>query len=92
MGCFACHNINAPQTDTERGLIGPNLGNLHELAGNMVPGLSAEEYVRTSILQPNDFIVEGYVPNIMPQDFGTKMTEEEINGLVAWILDPNRPQ
>lgn len=92
MGCYACHNIDAPQTTTERGAIGPNLGNLPEVAGTMVPGMSAEDYVRTSILQPNDFIVEGYMAGIMPQDFGTRMTEEEINSLVAWLLDPNHPE
>ena len=44
------------------------------------------------ITDPNKEVASGYGPNIMPQDFGTRMTEEEINGLVAWLLDPNRPQ
>jgi mono/diheme cytochrome c family protein len=92
MGCYACHNIDAPQTTTERGLIGPNLGNLPETAGTRVPGMSADEYVHTSIISPNEHVVEGYMAGVMLQDFGTEMTEEEINGLVAWLLNPNRPQ
>ncbi|OUC06804.1 hypothetical protein RY27_18755 [Litorilinea aerophila] len=89
-GCAGCHNLDEPQTDTNRGPVGPNLGNLHEVAGEMVPGQDAETYVYTSIVDPNAFIVPGYNANIMPQNFADQMSEEEIRGLVQWLLDPNR--
>jgi mono/diheme cytochrome c family protein len=92
MGCNACHMIDQPQTDTNRGIVGPNLGNLHETAGTRVPGLSAEEYVRQSIVDPNAHVEPGYLPGLMPQDLARVMTEEEIDSLVAWLLDPNREQ
>lgn len=92
MGCVGCHKLDQPQTAQNIGAPGPNLGNLYELAGSMVPGQDAAAYVHTSIVDPNAHVVEGYMAGIMPQDFSTKMTEDEINSLVQWILDPNRPQ
>ena len=92
MGCVGCHNLNAPQDAQNRGPVGPNMGNLHETAGTKVPGEDAPTYVHNSIVNPNDFVNEGYTAGIMPQNFTEKMSEEEIQSLVDWILDPNRPQ
>ncbi len=90
MACSGCHVLDQPQTDTNRGAVGPNMGNLAEEAGQFVAGQTGEEYVHNSIVNPNDFIVPGYQPNIMPQNFAERMSEDEINGMVAWLLDPNR--
>ena len=38
-------------------------------SGDKVPGLSAEEYIYQSIVYPNEYIVEGYPINVMPQIF-----------------------
>jgi mono/diheme cytochrome c family protein len=92
MGCSGCHMIDQAQTDSNRGAVAPNLGNLNETAATRVPGESAEEYVHESIVNPNAHVVDGYLPNIMLQDFATQMTEEEIGSLVKWLLDPNREQ
>lgn len=86
MGCIGCHNLNEPQTDDVRGPVGPNLGNLAENAATRVEGEDAETYVHTSIVNPNAYVVEGYVAGIMPQNFSETMSEEEINGLVTWLL------
>lgn len=89
MGCIGCHNINEPQTDQSRGVIAPNLGNLPEVAGSIVPGQDAQTYVHTSIVNPNAYTVEGYNP-VMPANFTERMSEEEINALVEWLLNPDR--
>ena len=39
---------------------------------------------------PGAHVVESYVAGIMPANFTETMSEEEIRGLVAWLLDPNR--
>lgn len=90
MGCSGCHNINAPQTDTEKGTVAPNLGNIQDHAGTREPGKDAATYLHESIVNPNAFTVPGYNP-VMPQDFAQKMSPEEIDSLVQWLLDPNRP-
>ena len=90
MGCAGCHVLDQPQTDSNRGLVGPNMGNLYENAPNRVAGQTAQEYVHNSIIAPNALVSDGYTPNVMPQNFPQLMSEEEINGLVDWLLDPNR--
>ncbi len=89
LGCAGCHVLDQPQTNTNRGPVGPNLGNLAENAATRVEGLSAEEYVHQSIVEPNAHIVDSYPANIMPSGLADRMTEEELNNLVAWLLNPN---
>ena len=86
MGCAGCHNLELPQTDTDRGPVAPNMGNLAEHAALRVDGQSAEEYVHNSIVSPNAYIVDTYFANVMPQNFTQLMTEEEIQGMVEWLL------
>lgn len=90
MACVACHVMDQPQDAANRGPVGPNMGNLAENAAVRVDGMSAEEYIYQSITEPSAFMVEGYADGIMPKDFTTKMSEEEIRGLVAWLLDATR--
>lgn len=92
MGCSGCHNLTLDQTPDAQGQPGPNMHNLPETAGQRVPGQDAATYVHNSIINPNEFVNPGYMPGIMPQTFGEQMSEEEINALVQWLLDPNRPQ
>jgi len=91
MACSGCHNINLPQTDTEKGPVAPNMANLYETAGTKVPGEDAATYVHDSIVNPNAHTVAGYNP-VMPANFAERMSPEEIDSLVQWILDPNRQQ
>jgi mono/diheme cytochrome c family protein len=87
MGCQGCHNLNEDQTPTNRGPVAPHLGNLDERAGATVAGEDAATYVYNSIAQPNAYVVEGYPSGIMPQQFATTMSEEEITNLSQWILE-----
>lgn len=92
MGCLGCHNLVEDQTASNRGPVGPHMGNLSERAGSSVPGEDAQTYVYNSIVNPNAHLVEGYVAGIMPQNFSDRMSEEEIRSLVDWLLDPNRSE
>lgn len=92
MGCIGCHDLSQDQTESNRGPVAPYFGNLHLTAGERIAGQDAATYVYNSIVKPNDFVNPGYVAGIMPQNFSEQMSEEEIQGLVAWLLDPNRPQ
>jgi mono/diheme cytochrome c family protein len=89
MGCAGCHNIDQPQTDSNKGPIAPNLGNFYEIAGTKVAGEDAVTFTHTSIVNPNAYTEPGYNP-VMPANFADRMSPEEIDSLVAWILDPNR--
>lgn len=92
MGCSGCHKLDQDQTADNIGQPGPNMRNLPETAGQNVPGEDAATYVHNSIVDPTAFVHPGYVGGIMPGNFKDQMSAEEIDSLVAWLLDPNRPQ
>src|SRR5690606_4145931 len=86
MGCVACHNLELPEDANNRGVIGPNMGNLADHAGTRVPGEDAVTYVHNSIVNPTAHVVPGYPAGVMPAGFDTRMTAEEIDALVNWLL------
>ena len=79
--CATCHH-----TDTEERLIGPGLLNISEIAGTLVPGESAEEYIHQSIVDPSAYVVEGYPDGLMPQNWGTVLSEQDIQDLIAYLF------
>ena len=80
-GCINCHSIGPVQAGN-----GPSLYGEANIAGTRVKGLSAEEYLRTSILEPDAYIVPGFPPGIMYQDFKDVLTGQQVNDLVAYLL------
>jgi len=92
MACAGCHNLTLDQDENTLGQPGPNMRNLPETAGERVPGEDAETYVHNSIVNPAAFVVPGYINGLMPPNMGDQMSEEELDSLVAWLLDPNRAE
>jgi sulfur oxidation c-type cytochrome SoxX len=81
-GCTACHAISGISSGT----VGPVLDGLATRAGSTVSGLTAEEYIHQSIIDPSAYVVPGFTDGVMPQNFGEILTEEQINDLVAFLL------
>lgn len=46
---------------------------------------SARYYLVQSIVQPNAFVAEGYQPNIMPQDFATRINFVDLANIIAYL-------
>lgn len=81
-GCVGCHSGPSQFSQTN---VGPNLSDLAETAGTRVGGLSAEEYVRQSLLAPQAFIVPGFEARIeMPT---LKLNIQEVEALVDYLLE-----
>ncbi|MCS6844586.1 MAG: cytochrome b N-terminal domain-containing protein [Caldilineales bacterium] len=80
-GCVICHSL-----EPGRKLVGPSLAGVATRAETAVPGLTAEEYLRQSIVEPNAHVVEGYPPNQMPPTFAETLTEQQISDLVAFLM------
>jgi cytochrome c oxidase subunit 2 len=74
-GCDGCHTLSAAGADAE---VGPNLDRLSR---------RDEAYVEQSIRNPNAVVVEGFDPGIMPQDFGDRLSRQEIDALVKYLLE-----
>lgn len=82
-GCTSCHNFNASEGDDSNA---PYTEGTATRAETAVPGLSAEEYIRESILVPDAYIVEGYDAGGMYQGWVDDLSEQEIADLVAYLL------
>ena len=84
VGCQACHSLDGSEK-TVGFQIAPTWQGISLRAGDRVPGLSAEEYLRESIVDPAAYIVEGYSDH-MPKGFRFLLSEEDIDSLIAFIL------
>jgi len=73
-GCGGCHTFKAAGAN---GKIGPNLD-------DVLKGKDAE-FVKTSITDPNEEIASGFQPNIMPQNYGSQLSSQQIADLVAFL-------
>ena len=78
-GCTSCHSVDGV---SETGRIGPNLTYLADRAGTRVEGLTAGEYVRQSVLEPQAYIVDGY-GEFMPT---LPLDTAELDALVEFLL------
>lgn len=82
LSCAACHTVEG----VTAGVGGPALDGVASRAAAMGAGLSAEEYIRQSILDPSAFVVEGFVDGLMPATFGESLTPEQLEDLIAFLL------
>ena len=93
--CATCHTIEGIST----GQIGPELTHIASKAADRIkePGYSgsatdAASYIRESIVTPNAFTASDCptgtcFKDIMPQDFGKKLSEQQIADLAAFLLN-----
>jgi mono/diheme cytochrome c family protein len=88
-GCFACHG---QMDDPASALVGPHLGNIANDAETRVSGVSAEQYIYESILDPNKFITEDCPngpcnePSQMRLDYGGVLSEQDMADLVTYYM------
>lgn len=80
-GCVTCHSLEPDVV-----IVGPSQAGLGTRAATRVPGKSAEEYIRESIINPNAYLVEGFAEGVMYQNYATDLTETEINDIIAYTL------
>ncbi len=79
--CNTCHDVS-----TGAKIVGPSLQHIASKAGSRQPGLSAEAYLRVSLLNPNAYIVEGYAAGLMPINYQQSLVTAEIEDLIAYML------
>lgn len=93
-GCGSCHKIGAIG---EAHKVGPDLTYIGLTAGERAPGMSAEEYIRQSILEPNAYLApecpnSPCLPGIMPQNFHLRLSDGQVNSLVTYLLARQGPE
>lgn len=93
-GCYACHSLGEYGRTAE---VGPSLNNITAVAGERIPGLSAREYLRESILYPDRFIAPE-CPNgpclsgVMPDYYGERLTATQLELVLDYLLDEARQE
>lgn len=82
-GCTSCHNMNESEGLADKA---PYTAGTATRAASRVAGMSAEEYIKESILSPNAYVVEGFKEGDMYQTFKDELSEQQIADLVAYLL------
>jgi len=80
-GCRICHSLEPGVV-----LVGPSFAGVATRAATRIPGMSAEEYLRQSILDPDAYVVEGFPAGQMINGLGEILTEQQIDDLVAFLM------
>ncbi|HEY3106727.1 MAG TPA: cytochrome c oxidase subunit II [Gaiellaceae bacterium] len=73
--CGTCHRLSDAGTTGE---VGPDLD-------KVLPSKSAD-FIRESIVNPNAEIAPGFRPGVMPQDFKDKLSTQQLDSLVEYLL------
>ncbi len=79
-GCRLCHSLKPNEVK-----VGPSLAGIATRAATRVPGMSAEEYIRESILHPDAYIVPGF-DNKMPAYISEGLSPQDLDDLVAFLM------
>jgi cytochrome c oxidase subunit 2 len=79
-GCGSCHTLAAAKAT---GKIGPDLDKLP--ADAKKAGKPLEDYIRESIVKPNDYIVPGFHANVMPETYATQLPKDQLDSLVEFL-------
>lgn len=83
--CYQCHLIEGIST----GIVGPELTGIGTYSAARKEGLTAEQYIRESINDPEVFIPEGVdraLPGLMTNAVVEGITDDEVDKLVAFLL------
>jgi mono/diheme cytochrome c family protein len=75
-GCGSCHTLAAANSG---GTTGPDLD-------EVLPGQSEAE-IEESIVDPEAKIEQGYPAGVMPQEFGSQLSEEELKQLIEFLME-----
>jgi mono/diheme cytochrome c family protein len=78
-GCGSCHTLAAAGST---GVVGPDLD-------QTLRGMPAAD-IRTSIVDPSAVAAAGYGTGTMPEDYASRMSEAELDRLVAFLRRPER--
>ena len=81
---YSCSNCHL--SDSEKENLGPGLLNIKDRAATRVEGMTAAEYIYQSIVDSKSYTVEGFDPDLMPQNWAEIYSDLEIFDIVAYLM------
>jgi mono/diheme cytochrome c family protein len=81
LGCGSCHDGNLLNLFRP---VGPPLNDAGLVGAKRVPGMSAADYLRQSIVDPGAYLVPGYADS-MPRGLAGELSPEDLAALVAYL-------
>lgn len=78
--CKVCHSVEAGQDG-----VGPSLAGIGVHGADRLPGLSAADYIRQSILSPDAYVVDGYRSGQMLDIYQDRLSPEDLEALVVYL-------
>ena len=82
--CGTCHTIAG--VPGMNGAIGPELTHVGTVAATRKPGMSAEDYLNESIVNPTAFIVPGFPPAMPPNGGDPNLDDQKRAAIVTYLL------
>jgi len=86
-GCGGCHTFTPAKAG---GKVGPSLDNVtadytRAKATGKTKAADLAGFIRESITDPNAYIAKNFAPNVMPGDFGTKLSSKQLDDVAAYL-------
>jgi len=83
-GCASCHTFAPAGSEAE---VGPSLDRLAARARELDRELP--DFVRESIVEPDEEVAEGYQPNVMPKTYA-ELPRDQLDALVQYLVEGQR--
>jgi nitric oxide reductase subunit C len=87
-GCATCHS-----TEKDKVIVGPSMAGIATDAAGAFKepdyegkAKDAAGWIQEQIVTPSLEVVEGFGPNVMPTNYGTELSAQEMNDIVAYLL------
>ena len=82
-GCHTCHSL-----EPDKVIVGPSLaGMADDAAGDAAEtGISTEEMLKEMITDPNAELAGDFPADVMPQNFGSTLTPQQLNDVIAFLM------
>lgn len=82
-GCVACHKYDEKEGKAEKA---PYTKGTATRSEKRVAGMSASDYIKESITNPDKYIVEGFNKGDMYQKYSAELSAQEMADLIAYLL------
>lgn len=80
--CSTCHYVEQHRYP----LLGPDMAGVSRRATRRIPGVSAAEYIRRSIMEPDFHVVENFPQSTMNPGYAERLAQQDVDDLVAFLM------